>query len=440
MSTRPTMINQAKTITEDGPLELATNDALIQTDRSEFANVHDLNVYLSQVTGGKIDGEGIHGAISHKGRYARRAPDGSPAVTLGDAVLDSVASATGTLVLAGQTIQLNEPATSQNGPISASGTVVFDAPLLKFTGIVNGAERWAYDDKSLVEYRIGTGRLIFHAWKKDTVYLYWSMGGEISVIDTGTQFEAADIFAFSYMSVLGHPPCAVYNPGHSSSLNDTYLDQYDWGWHSQQPERTAVLCRAQWHHAQFRDVLTAGDGCLRYLTEDWPIGFPPDWNTIQTVVELNGSWTDGSANHAVISVHFKTLAVDMSAFHRPTANGSVSNSSTISVTFPDDKTYTGTLIQPNTIQWSNGSAWHKVVNTLLDLNGAWTDGTRRAIISEGIQSLSIDMSDYDRPAAHGTIISASTISVTFPDDKTYTGTVQNPKTIKWSNGSAWTKL
>ena len=180
---------------------------------------------------------------------------------------------------------------------------------------------------------------------------------------------------------------------------------------------------------------------MNYLNETWPTGFPSDWDTIKTVIELNGSWTDGSPRSAVISVKFKSLTIDMSAYNRPAAHGSLVDGSTITVTFPDDKTYTGQLHPPNTIRWSNGSAWTKIINTVIDLNGSWTDGSpRRAVISEKNTSLTIDMSDYDRPAAHGSIVNGSTITVTFPDDKTYTGNLQPPNTIRWSNGSAWTKV
>ena len=78
---------------------------------------------------------------------------------------------------------------------------------------------------------------------------------------------------------------------------------------------------------------------------------------------------------------------------------------------------------------------------MIDLNGRWTDGsTRSAIISAAFTSLTIDMSAYNRPAAHGSIVDGFTITVTFPDDATYTGKLQLPNTIKWSNGSAWTKV
>lgn len=322
MPTQLLTIPQAKTIRNDGGVELVTHDGLIQPDRSKFTNPDDLNAYLSQTLGGKLEGGGIHGSMSRTGTYSRRAADGSQAVTFGDPVLDAISSPAGTVDLAGQTIDLR----------AAGSGVVFSAPALKFTGIVNGAERWATDDGSMVEYRIGHGRLTFHAWKKSVLF-YWSMGGEISVTNTSTHFEAADIWAFSYMSVPGQPPCQVYNSnGHASGVDDGYLDKYDWGINAQQPERVAALCRAQWHHERFRDLVTAGDGCLRYLEDDWVPGFPTEWNTIQTLIPLNGNWTDGSSRSAVIVVKFRSLSVDMSAYHRPAAHGIVDTTSTMTVT------------------------------------------------------------------------------------------------------------
>ena len=81
---------------------------------------------------------------------------------------------------------------------------------------------------------------------------------------------------------------------------------------------------------------------------------------IVTVIDLNGRWTDGSTRSAAISAAGTALTIDMSAWGRPAANGSIINGSTITVTFPDDASYTGILQPPNTIRWSNGSAWAKV--------------------------------------------------------------------------------
>lgn len=80
----------------------------------------------------------------------------------------------------------------------------------------------------------------------------------------------------------------------------------------------------------------------------------------QSVINLNGRWTAGGPQSAVISVSSSSITIDMSAFGRPAAHGSILDSSTITVTFPDDRTYTGKLELPNTIKWSNGSVWKKV--------------------------------------------------------------------------------
>jgi len=81
---------------------------------------------------------------------------------------------------------------------------------------------------------------------------------------------------------------------------------------------------------------------------------------IKTLIDLNGRWASGGTPGPVISTAPTTLTIDMSAYNRPSADGSIIDASTISVTFPDDATYTGKLQLPNRIQWSNGSAWTKV--------------------------------------------------------------------------------
>ena len=196
---------------------------------------------------------------------------------------------------------------------------------------------------------------------------------------------------------------------------------------------------ARWHHREFRDVVTAGSGCPD--PNAWTtVTFPADFAPIVTEVSLNGDWTDGSSRNAVISVRLRTLSIDMSAFGRPAASGTVDGYQQITAVFPDDRSYTGQLVG-NSIHWSNGSQWQKVINTAFDLNGSWTDGSSPwvAVIFAGPVSLTVDMSDYERPNASGHIIDSSTITVTFPDDHAYTGTLIAPNKIRWSNGSAWTK-
>ena len=85
------------------------------------------------------------------------------------------------------------------------------------------------------------------------------MGGEISVSNTPAKFQVAHIDSRYYMSV--DTPCQIVNIDSDSDRNDTYLDEYEWGWNSQQPERVASRCQAVWHNAKFADIVTAGSGC-----------------------------------------------------------------------------------------------------------------------------------------------------------------------------------
>ena len=431
-------------VRNDDDAKFVTSGPVVHPGRHSFASQDDLNAYLVETFGGKMEHGGVEGFLSRKGRYIRRSPGGAHSVTFGDPVLDAISSPAGTLVIGGKTVDLvagRSLANPVHGVDAGGGAVAYDTPALTMTGVVNDAERWIAADGSYVEYRIGNGRLGLHAWKENyTVfgYGYWSMGLEISVWNTPAVFEAANIPPIIlYMTV--DAPCQMFDGGGASDANDTYVDQMAWGIHAQQPERVAGVCQARWHHRNFVEVVTAGEGCLRYKTDPWNTGFPADWNPIVTVVNLNGVWTDGSRN-AVITAGRRSFSIDMSAFGRPTASGTITGFADIKATFPDDRSYTGQLTSPGTITWSNGSTWTKVIKTIFDLNGDWEAGSPWiAVISEGLTTISVDMSDYDRPNAHGTIVNSSTITVTFPDDQTYTGTLQAPKTISWSNGSSWTK-
>jgi hypothetical protein len=439
-------MSQVPKILVDGQAEIVTEDAVIQPGVHSFANKDALNAYLVETFGARPQLGGIAGSLSCKGKYIRRSVDGTQAVTFGNPVLDAISSAHGTLAIGGRTIDLTPLRPSANSPGRASGTggaVAFDAPDLKFKGIVHDAEKWAFDDGSYVEYRIRNGRLGFQGWRNGPSISdlgFWDMGVGIWIWNTATNYEGAFINAINYMSV--DAPCQHFlagGTGRTVDYNGNAVDLSDYGLLAQQPERVAGVCMARWHHRQFADLVTAGSGCMGYTTDFGTITFPPDWTPIVTVPDLNGYWTDGSPRNAVISVSRRSFSIDMSAFGRPTANGTIANSANITATFPDDKTYTGQLVG-NAIRWSNGSQWIKVVNTSFDLNGSWSDGSPWiAVISEGPVALTVDMSDFDRPAAHGSIIDSSAITVTFPDDQTYTGTLQSPNTVRWSNGSTWTK-
>jgi hypothetical protein len=80
------------------------------------------------------------------------------------------------------------------------------------------------------------------------------------------------------------------------------------------------------------------------------------------VFDLNGTYADGPGRGPgpVISVQLSNITVDMFRFHRPTAHGFVVDENNISVTFPDDRTYTGQLLTSGVILWSNGTEWIKL--------------------------------------------------------------------------------
>ncbi len=190
------------------------------------------------------------------------------------------------------------------------------------------------------------------------------------------------------------------------------------------------------------DGTDSADGCgsnSRYTTACEVTTAP----SIQTVLDLRGAWASGGVAGPFVSVTGNAISIDMSASHRPTASGRVLDSSHISVNFPDDKTYTGVLQAPNVIRWSNNSSWTKVpaIQTVFDLNGGWmSGGVLGPVITVHGNSISIDMSALGRPTAVGTVVNGSGISVTFPDDKTYSGVLQPPGTIRWSNNSTWTRF
>ncbi len=165
------------------------------------------------------------------------------------------------------------------------------------------------------------------------------------------------------------------------------------------------------------------------------------------MINLNGRWTAGGTQSAVISQSSASLTINMSAFNRPTAHGFILADSTIRVTFPDDKTYTGKLEQPGKIRWSNASVWKRVIDMVQKLEGFWIpEGgpeSPRAKISVKSSSITIDMSGFGRPTAHGDIISDSLITVIFPDDfgRTWNGVVEERNKIRWSiGGLVWTKF
>jgi phospholipase C len=186
----------------------------------------------------------------------------------------------------------------------------------------------------------------------------------------------------------------------------------------------------------------SSDGCggNSHYTTACTIATAP---SIETVLDMRGAWASGGVAGPCVSVTGNSISIDMSTSHRPTASGHVLDSTHISVNFPDDTTYTGVLQAPDVIKWSNNSSWTKVAvtQTVIDLNGQWmSGGVLGPVITMHCNSIAIDMSALNRPAASGTVVNGSDISVSFPDDQTYSGVLQTPGTIRWSDNSTWTKV
>lgn len=77
--------------------------------------------------------------------------------------------------------------------------------------------------------------------------------------------------------------------------------------------------------------------------------------SVDTIFDLNGVWAGGS----VIEVTDGIITIDMSIAGRPDGHGAVVDARNITVYFSDDRSYTGELLPPNMIAWSNNTTWMK---------------------------------------------------------------------------------
>jgi hypothetical protein len=89
---------------------------------------------------------------------------------------------------------------------------------------------------------------------------------------------------------------------------------------------------------------------------------------ITPVFDLNGKYTAGGAPGPIIHLSGNIISVDMSAYHRPSATGTLILPTYGRITFPDDKsvpngTYDVYFTAPNTVAFQqNKSTWQKTAN------------------------------------------------------------------------------
>jgi hypothetical protein len=159
---------------------------------------------------------------------------------------------------------------------------------------------------------------------------------------------------------------------------------------------------------------------------------------------LSGTWAPTIAPpYLTLTESNGALTVDMSPLGRPNATGAVVDGDTITMTFPDDATYTGHITTPCDcfITWPNGPPWGKVYSgpMLFNLDGVtWSPGG--GVTSDSGGKLTIDMSDTGRPTATGYALSSTEFLMHFPDDQNYGGTLESDGSIHWTGGSHWTEL
>jgi hypothetical protein len=89
-------------------------------------------------------------------------------------------------------------------------------------------------------------------------------------------------------------------------------------------------------------------------------------NPTFNVIELNGAWAGPADERPYIYLYGDsqyssgyTIVVDMTLLNRPDAFGYLVDASTIAVVFPDDRDYTGTIVNGTSIHWSNNTVWTK---------------------------------------------------------------------------------
>lgn len=374
-------IRAAITKSPAGGARFAARNGLLAAGDGRFASAEDLTRHLCQVLYAQPEGGGVRGSMTRSGSYARRAADGRDAVTLGDAVLDEVTSAAGTLVVGDRSIDVAAlPAGGQ--PPEAPPVAAADSTLV-YAGQVNGTEEWVATDGSEIQFRAPEGTLTFHAWKRSYWFGYWSMGA--SVTADGENYQAGIIDSNYYMTVPERTGCEIVKVGQATDSNNNYFDEWQWGWNAQQPERVASLCRVQWNGARFAGLVTAGSGCTNYQSYQWPTGFPPDWPPLPTGVEVSPASLAMTANGIGLTAA-ATLAVLNHTAAETTAQVEASTSNDFSWPSGTFTVPAGGQV-PITVTFEGGDiagTYDTAVRILVGISGQFTVPVAATVIAKGL--------------------------------------------------------
>lgn len=84
-----------------------------------------------------------------------------------------------------------------------------------------------------------------------------------------------------------------------------------------------------------------------------------DNGTLWEARDFAGTWKFLGRPGPIVTQTGDQLSVDMSAYGRPVAKGTVTPPSAAKVNFPDDGTFGATLVSPSCIKWTNTTIWTK---------------------------------------------------------------------------------
>lgn len=157
----------------------------------------------------------------------------------------------------------------------------------------------------------------------------------------------------------------------------------------------------------------------------------------------------GNVTSIIVGEDGETVNVTMTADRAP-AYGTCSGSN-LTVNFADVGAVVSGTFDGSTIHWSNGTSWTEVESGHAHGTDGFTSPTTGAcsglsgyygnvtsiIVGQDGETVNVHLDD-GRPNAYGTC-SGNHLTVDFADFNTVVSGVIDGNTIRWSNGTTWTK-
>ncbi len=234
-------------------------NATVQNQRSHFSDKNDLIKYIKSKLGiTSENNDTLRFTVCRKGKYQKINSSGQSVFTTGDPVLDLITDDEGRFTI---------------------GNVTHDTKAQDSAGDAGVITTQTRDTTTYVDEETGKS-ITFHAWKKS--FGYWSIGVEIKT--SGGPFEQATISS-QYGENEGAGVCAAI-ARHDADANDSYVDQYEWGIASSQPNEVRAACGARWMGQEIYAFVQAGSGCSSWLL-DRPQPYPfSEWSTNTQIPNL----------------------------------------------------------------------------------------------------------------------------------------------------------